>query len=67
MSQRKLFNIPVDRNAHPETVERWQDLRVAVASELGVDPDDLARWEVLREASEGYLGRDACGRWREQE
>jgi len=64
---REILQIPVDTTAHPETEQRWHELREAVASELGVQAGKLSKWEILREASEAYCGGDSLGAWRDDE
>lgn len=46
---------PEDKQAFAEVVD-------VVAEELD---EDVTHSEALREVSEAYLGRDACGQWRE--
>lgn len=62
MSQRNPLQVQI---SDEQTKEWFEELRDAVASELGVHPRDLARWEVVREAAEAYAGGDALGGWRE--
>lgn len=57
------FNIYIESDRHPDTVEAFEEASDVVAEELG---EDVARWEVVRELSEAYLGRDALGKWREE-
>lgn len=45
------------------TRPRFEEAKEAVAEELGEKP---TQDDVVRELIEAYIGRDACGRWRDR-
>lgn len=63
MSRERTGLLNVQLRKEPDK-EAWQEAEKAVAQIFGVDVEDLSRREVARELAEGYIGRDACGRWR---
>lgn len=58
-----LLNVQIRTDEHQQA---WEEAEKAVASVLDKEPDELTRETVAREVCEAYVGRDACGRWREE-